>query len=195
MDAGPVSSPVLAPPMIAEADYAITDFTYNDAGECIECRVPAASRGQSTDRVCRTFFDERGMEWKSQDGLTGTPGSTIIQTDYTPDGMVARRLLLPTLPPPPPVAPNPEVTFTYDGFQRLASRTDPMGNVTQYEYDDQGFTTISVFGEVEDVPGSAGNVILSRGGADGGTGLKMNRVRSLSHSAEACAERSFNLMW
>jgi|GEM_PF-3246007 len=36
-----------------------------------------------------------------------------------------------------------------------------MGNVTTYAYDNQGYTTISVFGEVNDVPGSAGNVKLS----------------------------------
>lgn len=163
VDAGAVTTPVGSPPALVDlSEWAVYDFTWNDAGECVQCTVPAASRGQSTDRVCLGFYDERGNVWRTQDGLSGAPGSTRIQTDYTPAGMVARRLLLPTLPPPPPAAPDPETVYVYDGFQRLSSVTDPMGNVTQYEYDDQGFTTISVYGETNDIPGSAGNALLAR---------------------------------
>ncbi|MBP7949558.1 MAG: RHS repeat protein [Verrucomicrobiales bacterium] len=161
VDAGVVVTPVNDPPTLLLSDWSVCDFTYNDAGECVQARVPAASRGQNTAAVCLADYDERGFGWQCRTGLPGDPGGSLVQLDYTPVGMVARCSLLPTQPPPgvPPL----ETVLSYDGFQRLASVTDPMGNMTQCDYDEQGFTTVSVFGEVNDVPGSAGNVLLARG--------------------------------
>lgn len=49
----------------------------------------------------------------------------------------------------------------YDDWDRMVTSTDPMGNVTRYEYDDAGrLLAQQLEGELVDVVGSAGNVLL-----------------------------------
>ncbi|MCK4340748.1 MAG: RHS repeat-associated core domain-containing protein [Phycisphaerae bacterium] len=51
--------------------------------------------------------------------------------------------------------------YVHDGYNRLVSTTDPMGNVTTYQYDANGNCVAErVDGELTDVPGPAGNVRL-----------------------------------
>ena len=55
-----------------------------------------------------------------------------------------------------------QTLYTYDGFHRPSSVTDAMGNETVFTYDEAGKVTTSVFGELDDQPGSSGNVLLAR---------------------------------
>lgn len=151
--------PVLDPAMLGISSFAVMDFTFDDAGQCVRVSKPAASREQSTDAVFDCIFDERGLLYRGISGGLGAVTSPNVQRDYDADGAIVRATLVAS----GPGAVNPTATCTYDGFHRLSSITDPMGNVATYEYDEQGFVTASVYGEVNDVPGSAGNVLLARG--------------------------------
>jgi YD repeat-containing protein len=157
----PVSPPatVLDPGTLGDENFAVCDFTYDDAGQCVRVATPAASRGQALPAVCDFDYDERGLLYRVTHGGRGNTISTTQQLDYDALGACVTKSLLPS-----PGAPALEAitsTFSYDGFHRLASSTDPMGNQTFYAYDAQGFVTISSMGEVNDVPGSAGNVLLA----------------------------------
>ena len=53
--------------------------------------------------------------------------------------------------------------LTYDGFSRPVTYTDPMGNVVSYTYDRNGnCTMVRRYGETNDVPGNAGNILLAQ---------------------------------
>ena len=154
--------PVLDPEMLGIGSFAVVDFTLDDAGQCVRVSTPAACREQPTDAVCDYIFDERGKLFRGISGGIGAVTSTTVQIDYDPDGAEVRATLLPS-GPGLPGTDNPTATCTWDGFHRLSTLTDPMGNVVTYAYDEQGYTTISVFGEANDVQGTAGNVLLASG--------------------------------
>jgi YD repeat-containing protein len=137
------------------ASFDVCDFTYDACGRLTETRVPAASLAQPVDQVCSFQYDEIDRLHRSYMGGLGTPGAVITECDYTLAGDLARCA---TLAPPP--GESPTEIYTYDGFQRPVSITDPMGNLTFFSYDNRGYGTSSLFGELDDVPGSTGNVLL-----------------------------------
>ena len=52
--------------------------------------------------------------------------------------------------------------FSYDGYDRLVSVTDAMGNQLGHTWDACGLAETALQGEVNDVPGQAGNTLLER---------------------------------
>ncbi|MBN8456256.1 MAG: RHS repeat protein [Verrucomicrobia bacterium] len=159
----PVSPPVtlLDPATLGDENLAVRDFSYDDAGQCVRVSTPAASRGQATDEVCDFDYDERGLLYRTHQGGRSTTITVTDQCDYDALGACVACSRLPAAGAPGAYTPL-TTTCAYDGFHRLSSVTDPMGNQTVYEYDEQGFATVSFMGEVSDEPGSASNVLLAR---------------------------------
>jgi RHS repeat-associated protein len=113
-----------------------------------------AVNGHRPKDMQKELYDERDLLWRTV-RAEGGPDQSTDQTDYDGDGNVVavRRGL----------EASPRVTtMAFDGFDRLTSRTDPMGNVTTYHYDAGGnVTSVRTDGELDDVPGCGANVRLS----------------------------------
>ena len=148
-------SSVLVPDTLGIENFAACDLTLNDAGECVRLSTPAACRAQATDLVCDFTCDERGMLHRIHDGGTGNPAAVTTECDYDLFGAMTRCAVIGQ-------GFVSESLATFDGFHRLSSETDPMGNACYFKYGNDGYATCSVFGEVNDVPGSADNVLLSK---------------------------------
>jgi len=115
----------------------------------------AVSGNQPTNSVGLTY-DERDLRFQIT-RAPGDPDESTNQYDYDANGNLTRRaqgindlsLLLIT-------------EQGYDGFNRLISTTDAMGNVTARHYNANGdLTSQRIDGELVDVNGGAGNVRLS----------------------------------
>jgi YD repeat-containing protein len=155
----PVNSPpsALAPAPADLANYDVCDITLDNAGQVTRVSTPAACRGQATDLACDFTYTERGQLHRCIEGGLGTVGA--VTTEYGYD-LVGAPLRCTTLGDTP--ADSPQTMFSYDGFHRISSFTDPMGNVETYEYGNDGSVTTSLHGEIDDVPGSTANVLLAR---------------------------------
>ena len=148
------NSGLLEPDPASLSNFAVTDYTYDHAGQVVRLSTPAACRGQSTDSVLDLSYDERGLLHRCIPGGDGNPDGFIIDYDYDDLGACVREACL---------APDGgETLYSYDGFHRLDSVTDGMGNVATFDYGNDGYVTCSVHGEVEDAPGGASNTLLFR---------------------------------
>jgi YD repeat-containing protein len=156
----------LTPDSLGIENFAVCDFTINDAGEITRVSTPAACRGSTEDLVCDYQFDERGLLYRCIQGGLGSTSSIVDQIDYSAAGLPVRTARLVS------GSPVSELHCDYDGFHRLSTVTDPMGNVVHFSYDSRGGITTEVFGEVTDLPGSAGNVLLSRKKTQSSSGMK-----------------------
>ncbi|MCE9637726.1 MAG: hypothetical protein K8T90_18660, partial [Planctomycetes bacterium] len=92
----------------------------------------------------RDTFDEMGRRWKEEDALIGGSTSWLARTfAFDEDSAVVTvtdRL-------------SNNTTITYDAAGRRDSVTDPIGNLTEWEYDENGNVTATV--ETEKIPGSS----------------------------------------
>lgn len=154
----PVNSPpsALAPAAADLASYDVCDITLDNAGQVSRLSTPAACREQATDLVCDFTYTERGQLHRCIEGGLGTAGAVTTEYQYDSRRAVVRCTLVLS------GVPSPQSLCTYDGFRRLSSVTDPMGNVTEYAYGNDGSVTTSVYGQLNDLPGSAGNVLLEK---------------------------------
>ncbi|MCW1886214.1 hypothetical protein OKA04_15865 [Luteolibacter flavescens] len=175
------ASGVLVPDTLGLDHFAVTDITYDAAGQIVRLATPAASRGQSVDLSCAFSYDERGLLYETRHGDAGSSVPVVLRCDYDAFGALVRHTTVAS------GVPQPQTVITWDGFHRLSSVTDPMGNVTELDYDNSGYTTTTVRGEVQDVPGSAGNVMLYRSTARmGGPSLRaFNQNASRSNHTRA----------
>ncbi len=144
----------------------VTEYVYDGNRNRTVERRGATVCGGTPAVVVSTSYDERDLVHRVI-RAPGTPSQSTTQVDYDGNGSVrARREGLES---------SPRVTsFAYDSYDRAFSVTDPMGNVTEYHYDangnvggDQVPGIPNLFGErlrgeLNDVPGSAGNVRLSQ---------------------------------
>jgi YD repeat-containing protein len=152
-------SSTLDPSSLGIENFMVCDFTYDDAGQLTRLSTPAVCRNQSSDLACAFTYDERGLLHRCIVGDTGDPkvaGTVTTERDYDSLGALVRCATLGS------GVAGPQTLFAYDGFHRLLSTTDPMGNIFTYDYANNGSVTTSVYGELDDQPGSAGNVLLSR---------------------------------
>jgi YD repeat-containing protein len=149
------ASGVLDPASLGIENFAVCDITYDDAGQCVSLSTPAACRAQVQDLACDFSYDERGLPYRCVDGGSGSPDAVTTGFDYDAFGALTRHVVLGS-------GASSETLFTYDGFHRTTSITDAMGNVTSFGYANDGSVMCSVYGELLDVPGSLGNILLSR---------------------------------
>lgn len=144
------------PDTLGIQNFAVCDFTRDHAGQIVKLSTPAVCRDQATDETIDYQYDERGLLFRRVVG--NVPGTTpyTLQCDYDAKGRVVRRATITG------GTTDPADTYGYDGFGRLATSTDPMGNVSTLDYDNTGAVTVSFFGELNDVAGSAGNQLLAQ---------------------------------
>jgi YD repeat-containing protein len=154
----PVNSPpaALSPAPSDLANYDVCDITLDNAGQVTRLSTPAACRGQATDLACDFTYTERGQLHRCIEGGLGTAGAVTREYQYDSVRLAVRFTRVVS------GIPCPQSLCTYDGFHRISSITDPMGNVTEYAYGNDGSVTTSLYGQVIDVPDSSGNVLLSR---------------------------------
>lgn len=133
----------------------VVELDYDANRRLILVRKGEATNGNDSDNVVRHQYDERNLPWRTTQGY-GSPAESTQQHDY--DGnhnLVAVSVGLQS---------NPRVhSATYDGYGRVTSAVDPMGNVHSFVYDAHSHVTTESFrGQLLDVAGNAGNVLLMR---------------------------------
>lgn len=149
-------SSTLDPATLGIENFSATDFTYDASGACIALTTPAACRGQTTDAVTSFVLDERRLLHRRVDGGLGNPDAVTTEHDYSPRGALTRIATIAS------GVPSPQTLYAYDGFNRLASVTDPMGNQSTFEYLQDGSVITEHFGELIDAPGDTNNILLAR---------------------------------
>jgi YD repeat-containing protein len=149
-------SSTLDPATLGIENFSAIDITYDASGACVALTTPAACRAQATDAVTSFILDERGMLHRCVEGGIGNPDAVTTEYDYNPRGALTRVATIAS------GLPSPETFFAYDGFHRLSSVTDPMGNQTTFDYLQNGSVMASCYGELLDVPGDANNILLAR---------------------------------
>ena len=139
-----------------DATHAQTNrFVYDGNNQCVQALGPDAVSGADPHQVMAFEYDERGLMFRA----IAAPGSPLTGTNefsYTANYNPATKKYVDAED-----ALKMSV-FAYDGFDRLASVTDPMGNQSICFYDaNDNPKVVRAFGELNDVPGSAGNVRLA----------------------------------
>lgn len=153
-----VAAGVSSPDAAGLENFEVRDYTLDAAGQCVRVSTPAACRSQASAAVCDFEYDAFGRMSAIITGGTGTPGAVRKECSYSLYGIMKG---VRTVAAPP--AESPTVSCTFDVWRRPATFTDEMGNVTECSYNDQtGTVTSSVYGEVKDIPGGRGNVLLAR---------------------------------
>ena len=149
------------------AESITTEYEYDANRNATLVRFGEATNGNDPSNIVRTLYDERDLVFEE----TRAPGSADQSTtrfDYDGNSNVTRS----TQGTEDTVAPRITL-LSYDGYDRLTTSTDPMGNVTSFHYDANGNVGGDAapaipnpfgsrkLGELIDVPGGAGNVPLS----------------------------------
>jgi YD repeat-containing protein len=150
-------SSTLDPATLGIENFSVTDISYDASGACVALSTPAACRAQASDAVTSFVLDERGLLHRCVEGGLGNPDAVTTEYDYNPRGALTRVATIAAAG-----LSSPETLYTYDGFLRLSSVTDPMGNQSTFDYPQDGSVRASHFGELVDVPGGAGNILLAR---------------------------------
>ena len=131
----------------------VTEYQYDNNRNRTLVRFGEATRGNQPTNIVRTIYDERDLVFREIRAAGDLQQST---TQYDHDGnknLVVRRAGLENMPR--------VLTSVYDGYDRLVTLIDPMGNVTTFNYDVNHNRVRSLMsGELVDVPGSVGNVRL-----------------------------------
>jgi len=132
----------------------VTEYEYDANRNRTLLRKGEATSGDDPDNVVAMAYDERDLLFRE----IRAPGSAEQSTEqYDYDGNRSRVRTTSGLEGTPRVTEQ-----VYDGYDRVVSRTDPLGNVTTYHYDaNANRTSTLVEGELADVAGGAGNVRLS----------------------------------
>jgi YD repeat-containing protein len=141
--------------LAVDASHALTNrYAYDGNNECVQVLGGKAVSGADPHQTVTYQYDERGLLY-SQSFATGSPAQSTDQFSYTLNGRLGAAN-------GGVEKPGYTCTFTYDGFDRPTSFTDPMGNQTVCYYDaNNNLKVVRQFGELNDVPGSAGNVRLA----------------------------------
>ncbi len=146
--------------------FIVTEYKYDENRNRTLVRYGEATNDTDPFNLVRTLYDERDLTFR-EIRADGDDDQSTTQYDYDPNRNLKRTAQ--GLQDTPRITTN-----TYDGYDRMVSSTDPMGNVTEYHYDPNSnvggdrepgepnpFGTL-VSGELIDVEGSAGNVRLSQ---------------------------------
>ncbi len=132
----------------------VTEYEYDDNRNMALVRSGEATNSNQPDNVVRTLYDERDLVFQVTRGY-GDPNQSTTQYDY--DGNGNRVTISEGLEGTPNVT-----TQIFDGYDRLVQTTDPMGNVAELQYDDNGNVTNAMNkGELVDAVASSANVRLS----------------------------------
>lgn len=132
----------------------VTDYQYDANGNRTLTRYGQATSGDDPNNVVQTLYDERDLVFQTI-RAPGSPLQSSTQLDYDGNGNTSH--VREGLESAPRVS-----VMAYDGYDRLVASQDAMGNISGTHYDANGnVTQAELFGEIPDVPGDAGNVLLS----------------------------------
>ncbi len=150
---------------LPDADFVTTTYAYDGNRNQVYMQQGEAANGNQPYNAVQTLYDERDLVFR-RIIAPGDPHQSSTQYDY--DGNRNEVRVVEGLEGEQHIT-----TYTYDAYDRMVASTDPMGNVTELRYDANGnvggdvepgvlhdFGT-RVFGELDDVDGSAGNQLLS----------------------------------
>ena len=134
--------------------FVISRFEYDANRNLTGALSGEAVAGRQPGAVVRILYDERNKPFRITRGA-GSAQQSTAQLDYDKNGNAIR--VVSGLEGSPHVA-----TWTYDGYNRVVSRLDPMGNETRSNYDAAGNIVRELrLGELNDVAGSSANVRLA----------------------------------
>ena len=141
--------------LAVDPSHVITNrYVYDANSRCVQVLGPDAVSGADPHQMTTFEYDERGLLFRT----ISAPGSGLDRTNelsYTPQGEFKE--LFEKID-----AAIKKKSIAYDGFSRPAGSTDPMGNITTFNYDaNDNLKVVRSFGELHDVAGSAGNVRLA----------------------------------
>ena len=140
---------------LPESEFITTEYEYDAVRNRTLVRYGEAVEGRQPHNVVETRYDERNLVYR-EIRAPGDPNQSTTQYDYDEKGNVVR-----TIQGIEDLGPPHRTNYTYDGYDRLLTSTDAMGNVTTSTYDaNHNREGVRVDGELIDVPGSAGNVRL-----------------------------------
>jgi RHS repeat-associated protein len=133
----------------------ITEFVYDPNGNQVLRVEGEAAIGNQPDNLTEMLYDERDLLFQ-EIRAPFSPHQSVTQYDY--DGNGNQAWLIEGLGSVPPrITQN-----LLDGYDRVVSTIDPMGNVTTLHYDaNSNVESARLDGELLDVPGGVGNVRLS----------------------------------
>jgi len=132
----------------------VTEYGYDGNRNRTLTQYGEATNGVQPTNVLRTLYDERDLAFENI-RADGDLGRATTQYDYdNNENLITRQEGL---------EDTPRVhRYVYDGYDRLISETDPMGNVMTYHYDaNSNRASERIDGELNDVAGGGGNVRLS----------------------------------
>jgi RHS repeat-associated protein len=139
---------------VADDHIIVTEHEYDANRNRTITRFGEATNGNQPTNMAATQYDERDRVYRSVQA-PGNPDQSSTQYDYDEDAnLVAMH---------EGIEDTPHTTlYTYDGYNRLVTTTDAMGNVTTNEYDENSNVVhVLVAGELVDVDGDVNNVRLS----------------------------------
>jgi RHS repeat-associated protein len=130
------------------------EYVYDGNRNRVLTRYGEAINGNQPSNVRQTLYDERDLEFQ----VIRAPGDlsqSTTQFDYDRNGNQSAVRS--------GIEESPRVmTVVYDGYNRPARISDPLGNVQHTSFDENdNRVRIRFEGELVDVPGNAGNVRLS----------------------------------
>jgi len=132
----------------------VTEFGYDANHNHTVTRWGEATAGRQTNNVMLVLYDERDLPFR-QIRAPGSPKQSTTQYDYDANGNRIRVS--------DGLEDQPHLTsYAFDGYNRLVSSLDAMGNISTNNFDAVGNRTRTmVLGELNDVEGSANNVRLN----------------------------------
>lgn len=153
----PTSPPQLDCTGLPPSEFITTEYGYDNNNNLVFIRFGEAVEGRQPANTVVRVYDERDLLFQ-ETRAPGDPHQSTRQHDYDGNGNM-------TITYTGLEAPIPHFwPYRYDGYNRLVSTADPMGNVTGYTYDANGnLTEYFMKGELLDTsPGSSGNARLAQ---------------------------------
>jgi len=149
-----LNKPIRVTEEVDAATAAVEEYAYDGNRNRVLTRYGEAVSGNQPSNARQTLYDERDLEFR----VVRAPGDaarSTTQYDYDGNGNIVT--VWEGLEDQPR-----RMSMVYDGYNRVVSVIDPLGNVQHSEYDPNDNRVRLWFeGEVTDVPGSADNVLLS----------------------------------
>lgn len=141
---------------LPEADFITTEYEYDANRNGTLSRYGEATNGNQPANTLRTLYDERDLVFR-EIRADGDADQSTTQYDHDNNRNPKRRTQ-----GTEDVGGERITTRAYDGYDRLVTIADPMGNTTEVHYDaNNNRVSELVEGELIDVPGGADNVRLS----------------------------------
>lgn len=151
---------------LTPVNNAVTEYEHDENRNRTLTRYPEATSGNDPNNVVRREYDERNLLFRRirAPQASGVGGKSTTQYDYDSNGNLTKVSAgIEADTSPSYAGDSSHVTiYTYDGYNRVVSTSDPMGNIRTNSYDENSNLIKAMFaGEPNDISGSAGNIRLA----------------------------------